>query len=163
MHVGHNIIIIYMHLYSTEYKLLLIGMQHHIIIIYINTQLPHSSCMHWELLFDFNRELLIKMPRTSAIHCKVDRSNGNTHITQDVVRAILWVLPGRSCAVSFAIAIMSSEQCLHICNTIVTHPVLMSSDHNHSNYSSSLATIILWRHTVWLCSWQRFCMLVYVA
>ena len=90
------------------------------------------------------------MPRTSAIHCKVDRNNGNTHITQDVVRAILWVLPGCSCAVSFAIAIMSSEQCLHICNTIVTHPVLTSSDHNHSNYSSSLATIILWRHTVWM-------------
>ena len=117
------------------------------------------------IIIDFNRELLIKMPRTSAIHCKVDRSNGNTHITQDVVRAILWVLPGRSCAVSFAIAIMSSEQCLHICNTIATHPVLTSSDHSHSSYSSSIATV--WHHTVWmyvlasqLCSWQRFCTLV---
>ena len=36
MHVGHNIIIIYMHLYSTEYELLLIGMQHHIIIMLIS-------------------------------------------------------------------------------------------------------------------------------
>ena len=47
-----------------------------------------------------------------------------------------------ACAVSFAIVIMPSEQCLHICNTIVMHHIVTSSDHNHSNYSSSLATII---------------------
>jgi hypothetical protein len=31
--------------------------------------------------------------------------------------------------------------------TMATHPVLTSSDHNHSNYNSSIANV--WRHTSW--------------
>ena len=49
-----------------------------------------------------------------------------------------------------------------ICITIAIHPVMMSSNHNHS---SSIVTV--WRHTSWmyvlasqLCRWQRFCTLV---
>ena len=151
-----------MHLYSTEYELL-IGMQHHIIIMLIpNYHILHARTENYysTLIVSYWSKChalpLYTVKLTEAMAILI-------YITQDVVRAILWVLPGCSCTVSFAIAIMSSEQCLHICNTIATHPVLTSSDHNHSNYSSSLATIILWRHTVWLCSWQRFCMLVYVA
>ena len=54
------------------------------------------------------------MPCTSAIHRKADQDEGNIHITQDVVREIL-VLPGCSCAMSFAIQAMSKQnfQCMY--------------------------------------------------
>ena len=53
------------------------------------------------------------MPRTSAIRCKADQGEGNTHITQDVVRA-LRVLPGRSCAMSFAIEAMYKAMSMYV-------------------------------------------------
>ena len=53
------------------------------------------------------------MPRTSAIRRKADQGEGNTHITQDVVRAIR-VLPGRSCAMSFAIEAMYKAMSMYV-------------------------------------------------
>ena len=49
----------------------------------------------------------IKVLPTSAIRHKADQDKGIIHITQDVVRAI-WVLPGCSCTMSFAIQVMSN-------------------------------------------------------
>ena len=51
-----------------------------------------------------NKSLLcgqIKVLHTSAVCCKADQGKGNTHITQDVVRA-MQALPGCSCTMSFA-------------------------------------------------------------
>ena len=49
MHVGHNIIMAFMHLYSTEYKLL-IGMQHHLIIMLIhNYHILHARTENYYL------------------------------------------------------------------------------------------------------------------
>ena len=53
------------------------------------------------------------MPRTSVIHLKADQGEGNTHITQDVVRAIR-VLPGRSFTMSFAIEAMSKAMSMYV-------------------------------------------------
>ena len=53
------------------------------------------------------------MPRTSAIRRKADQGEGNTHITQDVVRAIR-ILPGRSCAMSFAIEAMYKAMSMYV-------------------------------------------------
>ena len=53
------------------------------------------------------------MPRTSAIRRKADQGEDNTHITQDVVRAIR-VLPGRSCAMSFAIEAMYKAMSMYV-------------------------------------------------
>ena len=47
------------------------------------------------------------MPRTSAMCRKAEQGKGNTHITQDMVRRAILVLPGHSCIMSFAIEAMS--------------------------------------------------------
>ena len=55
----------------------------------------------------------IKVPCTSAIRHKADQCEGNVHTTQDVIRAI-WVLPGCSCAMSFAIEAMSKAVSMYV-------------------------------------------------
>ena len=58
----------------------------------------------------------IKGVHTFAIHRKADQGEGNTYITQDVVRAIE-VSPGHSCAMSFTIEAM--VKLIYVCtNTL---------------------------------------------
>ena len=56
----------------------------------------------------------IKVLCTSAICCKADQGEGNTHITQDVVSRAIRVLPGHSCAMSFAIVAMSKAMSMYV-------------------------------------------------
>ena len=53
------------------------------------------------------------MPHTSAILCKADQGEGNTHITHNVVRAIQ-VLPNHSCAMSFDMEAMSKVISMYV-------------------------------------------------